>query len=408
MEHDLLHNKLSAMSEQLKGQKSMQILFKSALNWCEENNKAVASQSGITITKSARSGKHKTKKSKFKAREDPTTEKKAPMKTGNDVINRILWDADLPSENFTIGYMDRFTGIVEKSFTAFSWEDISSVDYDVLSIPKHRIEYFKYKTLKFWDKSQRLDNMFGSTGGKAIMEVIEQCDIGPEGRVDMGIEVRDDVGASALWDRQRSDDCTRSIKVRPNYFICLHITNAEVKSNIRDIQQSIQAHHPSYKDWCISVQALHITLCRLHLGTHEQIADACSALRSNRDQLATQAQESVELVFEKIDTCFNRVLYAQVHHGDSFFKFVETLGHILSSSGLHVYEEHAFVPHLTILKSPKHQVPGQARNIDPLIYEDHITKYVGRQSIDAIHLCSMLEEKREDGFYATPLSLQLE
>ena len=37
-----------------------------------------------------------------------------------------------------------------------SWDDVASVDYDVLAIPKHRIEYFKYKQIKVWDKSHSL------------------------------------------------------------------------------------------------------------------------------------------------------------------------------------------------------------------------------------------------------------
>lgn len=78
-------------------------------------------------------------------------EKKASMKTADDVIKRIQWDAELPQDEFLVGYIDRFLGIQEKYFTSFSWEDIASVDYSVLAVPKHRIEYFKYKDIKVWD-----------------------------------------------------------------------------------------------------------------------------------------------------------------------------------------------------------------------------------------------------------------
>ena len=44
--------------------------------------------------------------------------KKKPMKTAINVINRILWDTSLPSENFIVGYLDRFTGIKEKKYIA--------------------------------------------------------------------------------------------------------------------------------------------------------------------------------------------------------------------------------------------------------------------------------------------------
>ena len=97
------------------------------------------------------------------------------MKSATDVIHRIIWDPDLPSESFTIGYLDRFVGIIEKPFSEFSWEDIASADMDVLAIPKHRIQYFKYKTVVVWDKNIQMDKVYGSRGTKTtIMEVIEE------------------------------------------------------------------------------------------------------------------------------------------------------------------------------------------------------------------------------------------
>ena len=83
----------------------------------------------------------KIKQSKEKSQnEDLSTEKKKPMKQATDVISRIIWDPDLPTELFTVGYLDRFVAIVEKPFSAFSWEDIASVDYSTLAISKHRIQ----------------------------------------------------------------------------------------------------------------------------------------------------------------------------------------------------------------------------------------------------------------------------
>ena len=94
--------------------------------------------------------------------------KKKSMRTAIDVIQRIQWDDALPTEDFSVGYLDRFIGIQEKKFTDFSWEDIASVDYNVLAIPKHRIQYFKYKDVKVWDKQERMDKVFGSTGMEQV------------------------------------------------------------------------------------------------------------------------------------------------------------------------------------------------------------------------------------------------
>merc|ERR1712183_194352 len=103
--------------------------------------------------------------------------KKCPMRTAEDVINRIKWDEMLPEQSFTVGYLDRFLGLQEEHFSSFSWEDLAGADYDVLAIPQHRIQYFKYKTDKVWDKSTRMDLVFGSTGSHiTILEAMENID----------------------------------------------------------------------------------------------------------------------------------------------------------------------------------------------------------------------------------------
>lgn len=35
-----------------------------------------------------------------------------------------------------------------------------------MAIPQHRIEYFKYKDTRVWDKSARRDLVFGSAGAE--------------------------------------------------------------------------------------------------------------------------------------------------------------------------------------------------------------------------------------------------
>ncbi|RUS71165.1 hypothetical protein EGW08_021076 [Elysia chlorotica] len=99
-------------------------------------------------------------------------EKLPPMKTASDVVNRIIWDDALEKDDFIVGYFDRFRGLMERSFSAFSWEDLAAVDYDVLAVPKHRIQYFKFKDVKVWDKPRRLDNVFGSAKGTKTIDVV--------------------------------------------------------------------------------------------------------------------------------------------------------------------------------------------------------------------------------------------
>ena len=78
------------------------------------------------------------------------------QKTAEAVIDRIRWDSDLNPAEFTVGYEDRFLGVLEKRFNKIEW--------DVLA--QHRVLYFKYKGVIVWDKrgdkTERVDDVFGT------------------------------------------------------------------------------------------------------------------------------------------------------------------------------------------------------------------------------------------------------
>lgn len=169
---------VKCMDTEADGTPMIQTMLNKAEQYLSANNINSSSkpktESGGNHEHTSRKNKEKRKKRKEKQEEEEVKdEKKASMKTADDVIKRIQWDANLPQDEFLVGYIDRFLGIQEKYFTSFSWEDIASVDYTVLAVPKHRIEYFKYKDIKVWDKPRRIDNVFGSTGSKTtIYDVI--------------------------------------------------------------------------------------------------------------------------------------------------------------------------------------------------------------------------------------------
>jgi hypothetical protein len=57
--------------------------------------------------------------------ESKDSKRKPRMRTSLDVIKRLQWDENLPQDFFTVGYVDRFKGIVEDPFTKFShWGDL--------------------------------------------------------------------------------------------------------------------------------------------------------------------------------------------------------------------------------------------------------------------------------------------
>ncbi|XP_066580585.1 leukocyte receptor cluster member 9 isoform X2 [Amia ocellicauda] len=93
-------------------------------------------------------------------------EKKPPMRTADDVIARIRWDPSLDASLFSVGFLDRFLGLLERPFSQFSWDaELCSVDCSQeLAVPRHRIQYFNCGGRRVWDRAARLDRVFGSTG----------------------------------------------------------------------------------------------------------------------------------------------------------------------------------------------------------------------------------------------------
>lgn len=98
-------------------------------------------------------------------------QRRTRMRTPMDVVNRIVWDDGLDEADFTVGYEDRFDGLVERPFTTFDWttELCDAAPWsDQLAIPKHRIWYFKYREYVVWDRRERVDNVFGSCGPERL------------------------------------------------------------------------------------------------------------------------------------------------------------------------------------------------------------------------------------------------
>lgn len=160
------------------------------------------------------------------------SKKKPPMKTASDVISRIQWDEELSPKDFVVGYLDRFIGIMEKSFTDFSWEDLASVDHFVdLAIPRHRIQYFKYRGEIVWDKRERIDRVFGSTGSEeTILDVKKRIGNHQDSNEVQSTAVTD--GASCV-----ASKLAKPVKEKngPNYFIAVPISDVGIIDSITKV-----------------------------------------------------------------------------------------------------------------------------------------------------------------------------
>ncbi|XP_016077533.1 PREDICTED: leukocyte receptor cluster member 9 [Miniopterus natalensis] len=117
--------------------------------------------------------------------------KKPPLRTAAAVIQRIRWDPRLDPADFSVGYADRFLGVVEEPFGAFCWDEpLAALGPGVLAVPEHRVRYFRFRGRTVWDRASRTDFVFGS--GSA------------EGRGPTILDALD--GGDALWDGDVHED----------------------------------------------------------------------------------------------------------------------------------------------------------------------------------------------------------
>lgn len=386
--------------------------------------------------------KCKAQKKKTVADTEKESRKKESMKTADDVIKRIQWDSNLEPEAFTVGYLDRFTGLTEKDFSNFSWEDLASVDYTVLAIPKHRIQYFKYKDVIVWDKTKRLDNVFGSAGSKVTItdvmaDYVEKkascqqndetnclgekpqecndnnisCDSDDDDDSDDGvcvtIDSKQDVYEEGS-DREGEQDLPWQNKLRPNYFLCQRIMSPEVLENVETMQNQILDLDSRYISGCINPCMLHVTLCTLGLYQPEHITEVAEILQQNREELADMARSGINVTISGVGNFFQRVVYGKVNHDEKFTQFVEHVRSLIRESGINICDNYDFIPHMTILKviRPVARQVG-SKKVPSWMYEDFAEMEFGSQAIDGIYLCAMKGEKTAGKFYESPAHINL-
>lgn len=317
-----------------------------SLTKLEVNDTPVNTDACASAQKTKNLPKKKTKQNRRNTNK-PSTEvkssKKPSMKTAEDVVKRVLWDESISQEDITIGYIDRFTGLQEKPFVAFSWEDLASIDYFTFAIPKHRIQYFKYKREVIWDKSLRVDNVFGSAGSnRTIQEVIaeykeedhlndppapmpvspvsistaaptaaeseavlakldlsdnfgaygasdsEEDPFGGDSSDDGVIVTVDQDKSSEIYSQSEDEEDDEAghaglgafqptgywrDKIRPNFFLCVRVTDPEVVEAVTRVQKIVLEREPRYASCCVSPCMLHVTLCTLRLDNAEEASN---------------------------------------------------------------------------------------------------------------------------------------
>ncbi len=343
--------------------------------------------------------------------QDEQTGKKPRLRQAVDVISRILWDSDLQSEDFTIGYLDRFVGIIEKPFMAFSWEDLASVGHNVLAVPKHRIQYFKYRDEIVWDKRSGLDNVFGSKGGKVITDIVPpptksaaSADSGQE--ASNQVQQKPEAEIKLIDDDAPTSKTGYSDKDRPTHFVCIKIQNAQVLKKVGEILQHICSCAPDLAVGCLTLEALHVTLCMLRIESETQSQAAQEVLRNLQRSFVQILPPSTVLEFTGVGNFHGRLLYAKVAPNHGLSKLVSMLMEQLLNAGVRTPGNFAeYTPHMTLLKlSRPMQREAHTATIVPALYSKFSDMQIGTQKIRTLFLCSTSGPK-VDGFYETLMTL---
>ena len=338
--------------------------------------------------------------------EETEDTKKERMRTATEVISRILWDPDLPPEDFVVGYLDRFIGIQEKGFKDFSWEDISTVGADVLAVPKHRIQYFKYKGKIVWDKRSQTDDFFGSRGGKTIDMIVDKPADTTDPKGDLEISTDDVVGVEIdLIDNDIGDEQPLAHRhgnqPRPTHFVCLRVTAEEVKAKVKKVVDHIVKLNPQLAECTIKTPSLHVTLCMIQLLNDKEIETAKRVFQSCQLQFLSVLPRCMKIEFTGVGNFRERLIYIKVKSLPGLSKFVFHIIEQFQLAGLKTPgNRDEYTPHITLIKlSRPMQQQLDTKLINPECYRPFLATNLGCQTVTCIHLCAMHAPAQADGFY---------
>ncbi|KAK3582961.1 hypothetical protein CHS0354_019971 [Potamilus streckersoni] len=440
-QQEVLISHLQEEAELNKGQSVMTHLADRALHWLQDNSIDLKCSTDGKTDKKNEKRKNKRKEKKSEKGNDKTDNpednssstpaKKSAMKTAADVIKRIQWDSGLNHQDFYVGYFDRFLGIVEKCFTAFTWEDIASVDMFTLTIPQHRIQYFKYKTEVVWDKGERIDNVFGSTGSNLtitkVIKIYEEKEnekreeddrlkkesdgaVGAQSSVENNTEsMRDDVkilmealsiekpmyfeGNHETNQHQEKKVGHINTRKKPNFFLSLDISDENVRKNAKEVQEILTSCLPNYADYIQPESTFHITLAIMNLEDPDHISHCSKLLKEMEPALVEFVRKVPPLNIRGVGNFGKGIIFAGVKVSKEFSGFIHLITESLQEGGVYICKEsRGYNPHLTLIKCPRglkemasHEKIAQC--IHPFKHRNF-----GAQTLDAIHLYQMVLE----------------
>ena len=280
---------------------------------------------------------------------------------------------------------------------------------------------FRYKAEKVWDKTERLDIVFGSTGSNVgIMDFMEEVD--RKLREEKENYVEDYESDSDFEDQEPSISLEVNTvntshhiaeEERSSHFIAIKISNEDIVKNIKKVQSKIIENEEILQDCCMKEGLLHITIAMLRIKGEEGIEEARKLMRTIKPKLEEVLADKSEAVLniEKLKTFGHRVVYAEVLPSNSqlFYQLVNIVRESVENSSdlLNITNSFDFVPHLTIAKVSR-PVARERRSkyIDTSYYQEFQEERFGEQVLDNLQLCVIDSSTRYDGFYNTLAELK--
>jgi 2'-5' RNA ligase len=137
-----------------------------------------------------------------------------------------------------------------------------------------------------------------------------------------------------------------------------------------------------------------------------QIRNACQALQENHSTLTEIARRGIFFHVAGVDHFYGRVVYAKVKPNAGLDEFVTRVRGTLTDAGVEIREGHDYLPHVTVLKLSMDRAFKFDR-LPPFAYQNFKDMEFGVQRVESIDLCAMTHERDEDGFYVSPLHLDV-
>uniref|UniRef100_A0A3B3TIR2 A-kinase anchoring protein 7 n=1 Tax=Poecilia latipinna TaxID=48699 RepID=A0A3B3TIR2_9TELE len=224
---------------------------------------------------------------------------------------------------------------------------------------------------------------------------------------------RGDIGGRVDSEEDGDQKKKKKESQRPNYFVSIPITNAEIKSLVKEVQEAVLRQEPRLAKAMIPVPTLHITLLVTHLASEEQIELAAAVLAQAEPSVAELlGGRDLVLPFSGIRHFRKEVVFVGLDGGEhrpTLDSLAELVRRRFEEQGLLQGDCRDFEPHLTVMKlsrASKLRFQGIKR-VEPGLYSDYTDKFFGNQTVERLDLCSMLKKKQQDGYYHTETSLQL-